>query len=57
MPEAVLARELELEYASFAVVVNWAAGRGDGDIHGEIERHVADCMDKVRVLLAVLLGG
>jgi 5'-deoxy-5'-methylthioadenosine phosphorylase len=57
MPEAVLARELELEYASFAVVINWAAGRGDGDIHGEIERHVADCMDKVRVLLAVLLGG
>ena len=56
MPEAVLARELELEYASFAVVINWAAGRGEGDIHGEIERHVADSMDKVRALLAVLLG-
>jgi 5'-methylthioinosine phosphorylase len=28
MPEAVLARELELEYASLAVVVNHAAGRG-----------------------------
>jgi 5'-methylthioadenosine phosphorylase len=28
MPEAVLARELELEYASLAVVVNDAAGRG-----------------------------
>ena len=29
MPEAVLARESELEYASLAVVVNHAAGRGD----------------------------
>jgi 5'-methylthioadenosine phosphorylase len=28
MPEAVLARELELDYASLAVVVNHAAGRG-----------------------------
>jgi len=28
MPEAVLARELELDYASLAVVVNQAAGRG-----------------------------
>lgn len=56
MPEAVLARELELNYASCAVVINWAAGRGERDIHGEIERHVADCMDKVQALLAVLLG-
>ncbi|MEP6608831.1 MAG: S-methyl-5'-thioinosine phosphorylase [Burkholderiaceae bacterium] len=29
MPEAVLAREAELAYASIAVVVNHAAGRGD----------------------------
>ncbi|MGA8054601.1 MAG: S-methyl-5'-thioinosine phosphorylase [Burkholderiales bacterium] len=29
MPEAVLARELELPYAAIAVVVNHAAGRGD----------------------------
>jgi 5'-methylthioinosine phosphorylase len=29
MPEASLARELGLEYASLAVVANWAAGRGD----------------------------
>lgn len=29
MPEAVLARELDLEYAMIAVVVNHAAGRGD----------------------------
>ncbi len=29
MPEAVLAREVELDYASLAVVVNHAAGRGN----------------------------
>ena len=29
MPEAVLARELDLPYAMLALAVNWAAGRGD----------------------------
>jgi 5'-methylthioinosine phosphorylase len=29
MPEAALARELGLEYAAIAVVVNHAAGRGE----------------------------
>jgi 5'-methylthioinosine phosphorylase len=29
MPEAALARELELEYACLALVANWAAGCGD----------------------------
>ncbi|MEN8763180.1 MAG: S-methyl-5'-thioinosine phosphorylase, partial [Thiogranum sp.] len=32
MPEAALARELGLAYASCAVVANWAAGRGAGPI-------------------------
>ncbi len=32
MPEAALARELELSYACCAVVANWAAGRGRGII-------------------------
>ena len=41
MPEAGLARELGLAYASCAVAVNWAAGRGpDGEaIHGQIIAH------------------
>lgn len=51
MPEAALARELELEYAALGVSVNWAAGLGSGDIHGEIERFVADGMRKVRAIL------
>jgi len=29
MPEAALARELQLPYAALCVVSNWAAGRGD----------------------------
>jgi len=31
MPEAVLARELDMKYACCAVVVNWAAGKGNQD--------------------------
>ncbi len=32
MPEAALARELEIPYASLCVVANMAAGRGEGEI-------------------------
>ena len=52
MPEAALARELELCYATSAVVVNKAAGRGDGPISmQEIEQSVKHGMEKVRILL------
>ncbi|MGD2075366.1 MAG: S-methyl-5'-thioinosine phosphorylase [Gammaproteobacteria bacterium] len=52
MPEAALARELELEYACCAVIANWAAGRGEGTISMEaIETHLAAGMEKVRSLL------
>ncbi len=55
MPEAALARELGLCYASLALVVNWAAGKGDGPITmQEIERHLTDGMDRIRRLLGVL---
>jgi 5'-deoxy-5'-methylthioadenosine phosphorylase len=32
MPEAALARELEMDYASIALVVNWAPGIGDKEL-------------------------
>ena len=57
MPEAVLAREAGLDYAALAVSVNWAAGLGSGDIHGEIERSIAEGMKKVRAVLAKALPG
>ena len=42
MPEASLARELEIDYASLALSVNWAAGLSDEpitleDIHSVLE--------------------
>ena len=52
MPEAALARELGLSYASCAVVANWAAGRGTGPISMEdIETSLIGGMEKVRRLL------
>ena len=56
MPEAALARELELCYASCSVVANRAAGRGDGEITiAEIEENLAVGMLQVEKLLGVLL--
>ncbi|MCB1852115.1 MAG: S-methyl-5'-thioinosine phosphorylase [Gammaproteobacteria bacterium] len=55
MPEAALARELDLCYACCAVVANWAAGRGDGLISmEEIEGHLKDGMHKVYKILSKL---
>ncbi|NIP74396.1 MAG: S-methyl-5'-thioinosine phosphorylase [Gammaproteobacteria bacterium] len=52
MPEAALARELGLCYATCAVVGNWAAGKGEGIITmDEIERHLKEGMDRVRLLI------
>jgi 5'-methylthioinosine phosphorylase len=56
MPEAALAREAGLDYAALAVSVNWAAGLGSGDIHGQIERTVAEGMARVRAVLARALA-
>lgn len=47
MPEAALARELELCYAALVVVVNPAAGRGEitaEEIHRSFERATADVL-------------
>jgi 5'-methylthioadenosine phosphorylase/5'-methylthioinosine phosphorylase len=57
MPEAALARELGLCYASLAYVVNWAAGKGDGPIDmQEIEGHLDHCMGQVGRVLAALIS-
>ena len=55
MPEAGLARELGLDYACCAVVVNWAAGLGSGDIHAEIEACIEQGMTGLRRLLEKLI--
>lgn len=52
MPEAALARELELRYATCAVVANWAAGKAAGEITmAEIERNLSVGMTRVKSLL------
>ncbi|TPW17367.1 MAG: 5'-methylthioadenosine phosphorylase [Halothiobacillaceae bacterium] len=53
MPEAALARELNMRYATLAVVANWAAGRGgESEISmEEIERCLHEGMGKVRLVL------
>jgi 5'-deoxy-5'-methylthioadenosine phosphorylase len=59
MPEASLAREIGLHYATVAVVANWAAGRGDSadEIHLDVIRAVlTEAMGKVRVLLEALVA-
>ena len=57
MPEAVLARELGLEYACLALVANWAAGVVDEDEISieEIFAHLAAATAAVPAILAGLI--
>ena len=58
MPEAALARELDLEYAAIAVVVNHAAGRG-ASAHGiqmqQIDAVLEEAMGRVRRIIEALV--
>jgi 5'-methylthioadenosine phosphorylase len=38
MPETALAKELGLNYATIAVVANYAAGRGDSTVNINMEK-------------------
>ncbi|MBE0625056.1 MAG: 5'-methylthioadenosine phosphorylase, partial [Burkholderiales bacterium] len=57
MPEAALAREAELDYATIAVVANFAAGRGDS-LHGirleDIEPVLQQSLARVRRIIEKL---
>jgi 5'-methylthioinosine phosphorylase len=57
MPEAVLARELDLEYACLALVANFAAGCGDEEEISieEIFAHLAAATMEVPKILAFML--
>jgi len=55
MPEAGLARELDICYANFSLVVNWAAGLGEGPITmQEIESHLSDGMCRAVSVISAL---
>jgi len=51
MPEAALARERGLPYASLCLVVNAAAGRGDQPIHADIGRHLQTALTAAHRLI------
>ncbi len=59
MPEAVLARELDLPYAAINVVANHAAGRASS-LHGihfdSLEHVLQDAMGRVRATIECLVG-
>jgi 5'-methylthioinosine phosphorylase len=59
MPEAALARELELDYACLALVANFAAGCGDEEEISieEIFAHLAAATAEVPKILGALIGG
>jgi 5'-methylthioinosine phosphorylase len=57
MPEAALAKELEMDYATISVVANWAAGKSEGEITmAEIERHLHKGMANTAELLKAFVG-
>ncbi|TLX59450.1 S-methyl-5'-thioadenosine phosphorylase [Stutzerimonas nosocomialis] len=58
MPEAILARELDLPYGCLALVVNPAAGKSSGIITmEEIEAALAEGIGKARAVLGRVLAG
>ena len=54
MPEAGLARELDIEYACLALVVNWAAGVADSEI--SMEEIMANLEQGIKQLRPLLLA-
>lgn len=57
MPEAALARELDLKYAACALVINWAAGKDGDNIISlqEMEKYLESGMAKIRSILETAL--
>jgi len=57
MPEAALAKELNMDYAAIAVVANWAAGKSEGEITmAEIEQHLHIGMANAAQLIKAFLA-
>lgn len=51
MPEASLAREASLDYASLSLLVNPAAGLGSSPIHDDVERHTVRSRASAKAVL------
>ena len=57
MPEASLARELDIEYACLSLIVNYAAGRGEKAIHADIEASTETARTQALKILQELFQG
>jgi 5'-deoxy-5'-methylthioadenosine phosphorylase len=57
MPEAIIARELGIDYLCICLVVNYGAGRGDRAIHDDIEISMQETRIKAMSLLGAFFGG
>ena len=57
MPEASLARELDLDYACLSLIVNYAAGRSDNAIHADIEASTTTARTQAMRILQGLFQG
>ena len=55
MPEAALARELGMSYVCIALGVNRAAGRGEADIHTQMDTFLVMAMERLEHLLKAAL--
>jgi len=56
MPEASLAMELGMQYASLSLIVNYAAGRSENAIHAEVDASTMAAKSKAVAVLAALFG-
>jgi 5'-methylthioinosine phosphorylase len=56
MPEAAIAREVGLDYACIAMIVNRAAGRGDVPIHDDVEASTAAARSATMSTLRAFFG-
>ena len=57
MPEAIIARELGIDYLCICLIVNYAAGRGERAIHDDIEISMKETRQKATSLLSAFFGG
>jgi len=57
MPEASLARELDMKYACLSLIVNYAAGRGEKAIHADIEESTVTARTRAMTILQEYFQG
>jgi purine nucleoside phosphorylase len=57
MPEAAIAREMRMTYACLSLIVNFAAGRGKGTVHEDIEGSLLEAKTRALRVMHLLFDG